>query len=207
VLFRSGLTAGRIAQRYHRPTLAISIDGDLCVGSARSIASIDLHAQLDAVHELFAHFGGHQFACGFSLATTNLDALRARLTEQFDALDADLFRRVARVDAELELAEIDRELLAAHELLQPFGAGNPQPLFLARGVEVVSQRAFADDCCELLLRDGGGRATAVVWPSAKALLAGLVRAKSDVLFHLEPDEFAPAGARMNVVDARNSTEA
>jgi len=202
-----GLTAGRIAQRYHRPTLAISIDGDLCVGSARSIASIDLHAQLGAVHDLFAHFGGHPFACGFSLARRNLDALRARLTENFAALDDDLFRRVARVDAELTLGEIDRELLAAHELLQPFGAGNPQPLFLARGVEVVSQRPFADDCCELLLRDGGGRAAAVVWPSAKALLSELVRARSDVLFHLEPDGFAAAGARMNVVDARNSPQA
>ena len=47
----------------------------------------------------------------------------------------------------------------------------------------------------------------MVWPSAKALLAGLVRAPSDVLFHLEPDEFAAAGARMNVVDARNSPQA
>jgi single-stranded-DNA-specific exonuclease len=202
-----GLTAGRIAQRYHRPTLAISIDGDLCVGSARSIPSIDLHAQLDAVHDLFEHFGGHQFACGFSLERRNLEALRARLTETFAALDDDLFRRVARVDAELTLGEIDRELLAAHELLQPFGAGNPQPLFLARGVEVVSQRPFADDCCELLLCDGSSRASAVVWPSAKALLSELVRARSDVLFHLEPDEFAAAGARMNVVDARNSPQA
>jgi single-stranded-DNA-specific exonuclease len=202
-----GLTAGRIAQRYHRPTLAISIDGDLCVGSARSIPSIDLHAQLDAVHDLFAHFGGHQFACGFSLERRNLDALRERLAENFAALDGDLFRRVARVDAELTLGEIDRELLAGHEMLQPFGAGNPQPLFVARGVEVVSQRSFADDCCELLLQDGSGRAAAVVWPSAKALLSELVRARSDVLFHLEPDEFAAAGARMNVVDARNSPQA
>jgi single-stranded-DNA-specific exonuclease len=201
-----GLTAGRIAQRYHRPTLAIAIDGDVCAGSARSIPSIDLHAQLDAVHELFTHFGGHPFACGFSLPARNLDALRERLTRQFDALGGDLFRRVATIDAELALAEIDRELLAAHELLQPFGAGNPQPLFLARGVDVVSQRTFADDCCELLLRDGGGRATAVVWPSAKTLLGPLVRARSDVLFHLEPDEFAAAGVRMNLVDARNSLQ-
>jgi single-stranded-DNA-specific exonuclease len=141
------------------------------------------------------------------LPAANLDALRERLTEQFAALDDDLFRRVASIDAELRLDEIDRELLAAHEMLQPFGAGNPQPLFLARGVEVVSQRAFGEDCCELLLRDAAGRATAVVWPSAKALLAELVRAPSDVLFHLEPDEFAPAGARMNVVDARNSPQA
>ena len=201
-----GLTAGRIAQRHHRPTLAISIDGDVCVGSARSIPSIDLHAQLERVHDLFTHFGGHPFACGFALERRNLDELRARLAEQFAALDDDRFRRVAAIDAELELREIDRELLAAHEMLQPFGAGNPQPLFLAREVEVVSQRAFADDCCELLLRDGSGRATAVVWPSAQPLLRELLRAPSDVLFHLEPDEFAPAGARMNVVDARNSLQ-
>ncbi|HEV2722066.1 MAG TPA: hypothetical protein VG323_18745, partial [Thermoanaerobaculia bacterium] len=48
--------------------------------------------------------------------------------------------------------------------------------------------------------------TAVVWPAAKAVLSDLLRAPSDVLFHLEPDEFAPAGARLNVVDARNSLE-
>ena len=202
-----GLTAGRIAQRYHRPVLCISIDGDLCVGSARSIPSIDLHAQLEAVHDLFAHFGGHKFACGFSLRRNDLDTLRERLAARFEALDDDLFRRVAAIDAELELGEIDGELLAAHELLQPFGAGNPQPLFLAREVEVVTQRTFADDCCELQLR---GRTptvqTAVVWPAAKAILTDLVRARSDVLFHLEPDEFAPAGARLNVVDARNSIE-
>ena len=202
-----GLTAGRIAQRYHRPTLAISIDGDHCAGSARSISSIDLHSQLDRAHELFTHFGGHQFACGFSLERRNLDALRERLEAQFAELDDDLFRRVASIDAELRLGEINRELIAAHELLQPFGAGNPQPLFLARDVEIVSQRSFADDCCELLLRDGsGGRATAVVWPSAKALLTELARAKSDVLFHLQPDDFAPAGARLELVDARNSLD-
>jgi single-stranded-DNA-specific exonuclease len=202
-----GLTAGRIAQRYHRPTLAIAIGDAECAGSARSIPAIDLHAQLERVHDLFTHFGGHQFACGFSLRRGNIDALRERLTRQFEALDGDLFRRVASIDGELRLDEIDRELLAAHEMLQPFGAGNPQPLFLARGVEIESQRTFAEDCCELILRDASGRATAVVWPSAKALLGELVRARSDVLFHLEPDEFAPSGARMNVVDARNSPQA
>ncbi|HKS22944.1 MAG TPA: single-stranded-DNA-specific exonuclease RecJ [Thermoanaerobaculia bacterium] len=202
-----GLTAGRIAQRYHRPTLAISIDGEVAVGSARSIPSIDLHAQLDIVHELFTHFGGHQFACGFSLERKNLDALRERLAKQFEAIDGDLFRRIAAIDAELELHEIDRELFAAHEMLQPFGAGNPQPLFLARGVEVVSQRTFADECCEVLLRDANdGRAIAVVWPSAQPLLRDLLRAPSDVLFHLEPDAYAPTGARLNLVDARNSIQ-
>src|SRR5215210_4710403 len=82
-----GLTAGRIAQRYHRPTLVMTIEGDQCVGSGRSIQTVDLHGELDAVHELFTHFGGHEFACGFSLAASNLDALRQRLYERFARFD------------------------------------------------------------------------------------------------------------------------
>jgi single-stranded-DNA-specific exonuclease len=54
-----GLAAGRIAQKYHRPTLVMSIDGETAVGSARSIPTIDLHAQLESVSDVFTHFGGH----------------------------------------------------------------------------------------------------------------------------------------------------
>ena len=198
-----GLTAGRIAQKYHRPTLVISIDGDRCAGSARSIASINLHQQLEAVSDLFTHFGGHDYACGFSLERRNLDLLRERLAAQFATLDASLFRREARVDAALPLAAIDAEFLAAHEMLQPFGAGNPQPLFMTRDVMVLSTRTFAPDCSELTLEDGSGRATAVLWPSAQALAAQLASgARADLLYHVEPDAYAAAGARLEIVDAR-----
>ena len=198
-----GLTAGRIAQKYHRPTLVISIDGDRCAGSARSIPSINLHEQLEAISDLFTHFGGHDYACGFSLETRNLDALRERLAARFAELDEDLFRRDARVDAVLPLAAIDGEFLAAHEMLQPFGAGNRQPLFLTRSALVLTARTFAPDCVELTLDDGTGRATAVVWPSAQSLAPQLVPgARADVIFHLEPDAYAPAGARLEIVDAR-----
>ena len=201
-----GLTAGRVAQKYHRPTLVISIDGDHCAGSARSIPSINLHAQLETVADLFTHFGGHDYACGFSLETHNLPALRERLAAQFATLDAHLFSREAKVDAALPLAAIDAEFLAAHEMLQPFGAGNPQPLFLGRDALVLSARTFAPDCTELVIEDASGRATAVVWPSAQTLAAQLAPgARADVLFHVEPDAYAPAGARLEIVDARPRT--
>lgn len=196
-----GLTAGRIAQRYHRPTLVLTIEGDLCVGSGRSIPTIDLHGELDAVSEVFTHFGGHEFACGFSLERSNLEALRARLHERFERLDPELFRREARVDGTLALADIDAEFLAAHEMLQPFGAGNTQPLFVIPGVTVAGTRMFAEDCCELTLEDATGRAIGVLWPSAKELrpaLSGVV----DLLVHIEPDRYA--GARLNVVDVRET---
>jgi single-stranded-DNA-specific exonuclease len=198
-----GLTAGRIAQKYHRPTLVMAIEGDRCVGSARSIPTINLHAQLEAVADLFTHFGGHEYACGFSLETRNLPALRERLGANFALLDESLFIKEATVDAVLTLGEIDRAFIEAHEMLQPFGAGNPQPLFMARGVEVVGTRMFAEDCCELMLDDGSGRVAAVVWPSVKQLAAEIVqRVRADVLFQAEPDTYSPAGVRLTITDVR-----
>jgi single-stranded-DNA-specific exonuclease len=198
-----GLTAGRIAQRYHRPTLAIGIEGDLAVGSGRSISTINLHEQLESVSELFTHFGGHEFACGFALPASNVDELRRRLEERFAAFDEDIFRREAKVDAEVTLAEVDRDFVAAHELMQPFGAGNLQPLFLVRNANVVATREFAPDCCELTIDDGTGKALAVLWPSAKTLAPGLVRgANVDLLFQIEPDGYAASGAKLAIVDAR-----
>jgi single-stranded-DNA-specific exonuclease len=195
-----GLTAGRIAQRYHRPTLVMTIEGDVCIGSGRSITTINLHEQLDAVHDLFTHFGGHEFACGFSLPARNLPALRERLHGQFAAFPEEYFRREARVDATLTLADIDGEFLSAHEMLQPFGAGNPQPLFLVRDVEITGTRTFAEDCCELTLDDGTGRAVGVLWPSAKTLAGTVAGGPVDLLVKVEPDRYH--AIRLEVVDAR-----
>lgn len=194
-----GLTAGRLANRYHRPTLVMTIERETCVGSGRSIPTIDLHGQLDAVSELFTHFGGHEFACGFSLERRNLAALRARLHASFEALDESLFRREAQVDATLTLAELDAEFLAAHEMLQPFGAGNTQPLFEVRGVTVTNTRTFAEDCCELTLQDATGKGIAVLWPSNKQL-APILKGEVDLLVHVEPDRYH--GVRLTVVDCR-----
>jgi single-stranded-DNA-specific exonuclease len=200
-----GLTAGRIAQRYHRPTLVMTIEGDLCVGSGRSIQTVDLHSELDAVHDLFAHFGGHEFACGFSFDARNLGALRQRLHDRFERFDETVFRREAHVDATLTLAEIDAEFIATHEMFQPFGAGNTQPLFIVHDVTVTGTRTFAEDCCELTLEDATGRGVAVLWPSAKELRAQLNGAPVDLLVKVEPDKYSVA--RLEVVDVRAPREA
>ena len=200
-----GLTAGRIAQKYHRPTLAMSIENGHCIGSARSITTINLHAQLERVADCFTHFGGHEFACGFSLETKRLDELRERLSSVFDELDESLFVRAAQVDAEVSLRELDAEFVRAHEMLEPFGAGNPQPLFVTRRATVAGTRAFAEDCCELTMEGEGVRAPAVVWPSVKQLGEEIVKHGTvDLLFTLEPDAWSATGAKLIVVDARKS---
>ena len=197
-----GLTAGRIAQQCYRPTLAISIDGEQAVGSGRSIPTINLHEQLSAVSELFTHFGGHEFACGFSLPARNVPKLRQLLSENFAALDDDLFLRRACVDGSVTLAEVDREFILGHEMLQPFGAGNAQPLLVIRGVSVTGKRPFAEDCCELTLQDGTGSGTAVVWPSVKQLGGAINGTPVDLLVQIEADGWSDIGGRMTVADVR-----
>jgi single-stranded-DNA-specific exonuclease len=197
-----GLTAGRIAQQYHRPTLVISLEGDHAIGSGRSIPAINLHDQLSAVSNLFTHFGGHEFACGFSLPAAYVPKLRARLSARFDDLDGELFKRAAHVDGCVTLAEVDRDFVFAHEMLQPFGAGNAQPLFAIRSVRVIARRPFAEDCCELTLQDATGSGAAVVWPSVKNLNAAINGAALDLLVQIEADGWSDIGGRMSVADAR-----
>ncbi len=200
-----GLTAGRIAQKYHRPALVMTIEGDQCVGSARSIPSINLYAQLESVADVFTHFGGHEYACGFSLPASKLPELRERLAAAFDAIDEEAFDRIATVDAELTLGEIDREFVVMHDALEPFGAGNPRPMFATRHVDVEAARMFANDCWEITLVAGGSRAPAIVWPSVRQLAEEMKSAgRVDVLFHIEPDDFSPTGGRIVVADARQA---
>jgi single-stranded-DNA-specific exonuclease len=196
-----GLAAGRLAQKHHRPTLVMAVDGDRAVGSARSIRTINLHEQLEAVSDLFEHFGGHEFACGFSLATARVPELRSRLVERFEQLDGSLFQREAEIDGVVTLAEIDREFVAAHEMLQPFGAANPQPLFAIRRASIAGKREFAEDCCELTVEDSSGKGKAVVWPSVRQL-AAMEAGPLDLLVQVEPDGWSQSGGRLSLVDGR-----
>lgn len=197
-----GLAAGRIAQQWHRPTLVIAIDGDTCVGSGRSIRTINLHEALESAGDLFTHFGGHEFACGFSFPASRLPALRERLTERFAGMPGDVFDRHVTIDGWLELADVDREFVAAHELLQPFGAANDQPLFGIRGVRVKGKRHFAEDCCELTIEDRSGSGSAVVWPSVKQLTAAADGDPLDLLVRIEPDSWSKTGGRLVLADLR-----
>ncbi len=196
-----GLCAGRLAQKYNRPVLAIARDGDECVGSGRSIDGVDLHGELTKVVDLFTRFGGHTHACGFSLRAGNLEPLRRRLTAQLEGTDPCWFRRRIEIDAEITLRRIDRQFTDDHALLEPFGQENRQPAFLARGCTVESSREFSPGCFRLSVRQGSERAAATLWRSTSAALGDAVAAGRtvDLLFRLEPDRFD--GHRLEVVDA------
>jgi len=133
-----GITASRIVERYTRPTLVISREGEEAHGSGRSIPAFHLLNALESCHDLFSRYGGHAHAVGFALPSNNVQKLRERLDTYARArLTLADFEPQLGVDRELPLDEVTPELQRALCLLEPFGMENPEPVFTARAVRLV----------------------------------------------------------------------
>jgi single-stranded-DNA-specific exonuclease len=134
-----GIVASRIARKYHRPTIVIGFDNNgVGKGSGRSIEGLSLVNALTRCAATLEKFGGHEMAAGLALHEKNF----SKFSEAFcnaarELLSQEALQRSLRLDHELPFTNIDVEFLRWHELLQPFGNGNPQPLFFARAVEPV----------------------------------------------------------------------
>jgi single-stranded-DNA-specific exonuclease len=127
-----GITATRVVERHGRPALVVSRDGEEAHGSGRSIPAFHLLNALESCGALFTRFGGHAYAVGFSLPSARVAELRAQLDAYARTrLSLSDFEPTLNIDAELPLDTITPEMFEALRKLEPFGAGNPEPLFSA----------------------------------------------------------------------------
>ncbi len=151
-----GITATRIVERYNRPTLVVSRDGEQAHGSGRSIRAFHLLDAVESCGSLLSRYGGHSHACGFSMVAANIPELRARL-DQFARTKLTLadFEPALDIDAELSLADVTPDLFQALRLLEPFGIGNPEPVFAASRTQLVAPpRILKEKHLKLKLRAG-----------------------------------------------------
>jgi len=155
-----GITATRVVERYNRPTLVISREGEEAFGSGRSIRAFHLLEAVESCRDLFSRYGGHAHACGFAMPAANIEPLRARLDAFARArLTLADFEPVLDVDAELYFEEITPELFQALHLLEPYGVGNPEPVFSARGTKLTAPpRILKDKHLKLKLTSGAASA-------------------------------------------------
>jgi single-stranded DNA-specific DHH superfamily exonuclease len=153
-----GITATRVVERYNRPTFVISRDGEEAFGSGRSIRAFHLLEAVESCRDLFSRYGGHAHACGFAMPAANIEALRARLDAFARArLTLADFEPVLEVDAELHFGEITPELFQTLRLLEPYGVGNPEPVFSALGAKLTAPpRILKDKHLKLKLTSGVG---------------------------------------------------
>src|SRR5438105_10736830 len=135
-----GIAATRVVERTCRPALVLAIDGDEAHGSGRSIHAFHLLDALESEHcrSLFTRFGGHSHAAGFALPAANIATLRASLDAyaRTKLTPADFVPQL-RVDTEVRLEALTREWIECVSLLEPFGMGNAEPVFVARNLRVL----------------------------------------------------------------------
>jgi single-stranded-DNA-specific exonuclease len=141
-----GITATRVVERHGRPTLVISLDADDAHGSGRSIRAFHLLNALESCRDLFNRYGGHAHAVGFSLPRSRVEALRSHLDAYArQCLTAADFEPVLDIDSEIELDQVTPDLFHAIRRLEPFGMGNPEPVFVARGVRLTQPPRFVKE--------------------------------------------------------------
>ncbi|MBE5822539.1 MAG: single-stranded-DNA-specific exonuclease RecJ [Butyrivibrio sp.] len=165
----AGIIAGRIREKYNRPTIilteAAKEDDDpngqtvkIAKGSGRSIEKYDMFAELSKVKELFTKFGGHKMAAGLSLPVENIEKLRKSLNENC-ALSEEDFVPVLHLDMALPFSAVDEDLIHEFSLLEPFGNGNTKPVFAHRNVKLLSGRILGKNknCGKYRVSDESGK--------------------------------------------------
>jgi single-stranded-DNA-specific exonuclease len=134
-----GITATRVVEKYGRPTLVISRNGEEAHGSGRSIRGFHLLNALESCAEMFTRFGGHAHAVGFSIPSDRLEGLQSHLDHYARArLTLADFEPILEFDAELPFDQISSALFQTLHQLEPFGVGNPEPVFTARNVRLAA---------------------------------------------------------------------
>ena len=137
----AGIIAGRIKERYYRPTFVLTKGETGVKGSGRSIEAYDMFAEMSRCRELFTKYGGHKLAAGLSLEEENVEVFRKRINELADLTEEDLQMKVS-IDMRLPFPYINEELIHELKILEPFGKGNGKPLFAESKLRVIQPRIF-----------------------------------------------------------------
>jgi single-stranded-DNA-specific exonuclease len=155
-----GICATRVVERYHRPALVFSCENGEAYGSGRSIDAFHLLNALESFPGIFTRYGGHSHAVGCALPVESLPELRSKLDAYArEALTPNDFIPVLDFDSEVALEDTNQQLWEMLSQLEPFGAGNPRPTFVVRGVKLLQPPRFMKEV-HVKLRVSGGNAGA-----------------------------------------------
>jgi len=150
-----GIVASRLVNKYHRPSFVLTVQDGMAAGSGRSIDGFNLYEALSRISHLFEKMGGHTHAAGFTLKAERLETLRNELEALAKkTLNEKNIVNTIDVDAELSLQDIDLETISRIRALAPFGEGNPEPLFLARSLEVTGSWIVGNTHLKLKVKQG-----------------------------------------------------
>lgn len=153
----AGIVAGRIREKYYKPVFVLTDAEDGVKGSGRSIESYHMYEEMNRCKELFLKFGGHKLAAGLSLTRENVEVFRKRMNENCRLTEDDLCEKVS-IDMQLPFAYVNEALVNELECLEPFGKGNPKPVFAEREVMVHQMKILGknQNVLKMIVSDAQG---------------------------------------------------
>ncbi len=160
-----GLAASRIADKFYRPAIVLSIEDGIAHGSARSIAGYHLLNGLDSCRELFEQYGGHAAAAGMKIKRENIGALQEKLNEHATAnlSEADKIPEL-KIDAMVSAQTLNLDLVQQLKRFEPFGMGNPKPKFVTKDLILTGEPfVMKEKHLKLKLSDSDGKQFEAVW--------------------------------------------
>ncbi|MCX6784216.1 MAG: single-stranded-DNA-specific exonuclease RecJ [candidate division WWE3 bacterium] len=187
-----GLVAGKLCQKYHRPTVVVSIGEEFSKGSARSITGFNIVEALRSASHLLENVGGHPAAAGFTIKTSNLPEFEQALQAYSkEILTEELLTPDLKVDLCLPLDVVAWELYDLVSQFEPFGLGNPEPVFCSNGVTVVDVRRMGstNKHLSLMLRSNNSSFRAVGFGMGETEAELKPGAKVDVAYTLSKNEW------------------
>ena len=206
-----GIVAGRLTEAYRRPTAVIAVDGDSARGSARSIGSFHLVKALDRCSDLLERYGGHRLAAGFDVRVENIPALKQRLQDVAQEMvsDDDL-RDELEIDAWVDTRDLVPDLWREVEMMEPFGEGNPAPLFASRMLILgVQQFGRNSEHLRMTVRGEGMIPMEAIWWRRGALAERLrPGTECDLCYKLDVNRYGGRETiRLSVEDMRTGPSA
>ncbi len=163
----TGIIASQIMRQYRRPTILLIIEGNEAMGAARSFEGFDILSAISKVSDILVKFGGHSQAAGLTVPVDKIDEFRARLKKIADTeISPEALVPTVDIDAELEPAEVTLELINDLSRLEPFGMGNPHPLFALKNMKIreLTRMGANNDHLKLKIsRNGDAALGAVGW--------------------------------------------
>jgi len=198
----TGLVASRLADEFHHPAIVMKVGETYCSGSCRSVPDFDIMAALSQCQHLLSRYGGHAQAAGFTLPVKHRDRFETILNDYVNTKLAELdLRPEIKIDAAVDLSALGWDTLKELEPLAPFGRGNPYPVFLSRGVEVVSCNTMGSNGEHLRMKLRQGKK---LWDGVAFRLGSIfpqLAPRMDIVYTLEADTWrGEARLRLNLVD-------